>query len=255
MSEQPQTRSGGLSRKAEVRPDGGWRDPDEDESEADDSRDDETSPNRDRQPRQGDQPPRDQRRGQNQPQQSNQQPQNQRRGQNQPRQGNQQPPRRQQSQRGPGGGSDGFSRRQMLIGGGGAAVAAVGGWFVFLRDSGGGPEGVVKSYYSAGSNGNFEQAASLVHEDSPSRDSLTNFEGTNPNEIDISVDSVESLNESEAGFSYNATNYVTVQEFEILDVTTTISNSGTTTGQQGSETTTLTWVVAKNTDGEWKLWQ
>jgi hypothetical protein len=126
----------------------------------------------------------------------------------------------------------------MLIGGGGAAVAAVGGWFVFLRDSGGGPEGVVKSYYSAGSNGNFEQAASLVHEDSPSRDSLTHFGDVNPDEVDVSADNVEPFNESEAaGFSYNAT----VQEFEILDVTTIISNSETTTGQQGSETTTLTW--------------
>ena len=51
MSEQPQGKGGGSGRKAEVGPDGGRRDPDpdEDESEADDSRDDETSPNRDRQ--------------------------------------------------------------------------------------------------------------------------------------------------------------------------------------------------------------
>ncbi len=138
----------------------------------------------------------------------------------------------------------------MLIGGGGAAVAAVGGWFVFLRDSGGGPGGAVKSYYSAGNNGNFERAASLVHDDSPLRDSATDF-AEDRDEYDVSVDNVEPLNESEAGLSYSASNYATVQEFEILEVTITISG---VPGQEGTETMTDTLAVAKNADGEWKLW-
>jgi hypothetical protein len=124
---------------------------------------------------------------------------------------------------------------------------------VFLRDSGGGPGGAVKSYYSAASNGNFEQAASLVHAESPSRDSLTNFEGTNPDEIDVSIDSVESLNETESGLSYDANSTGVVQEFEVLEVTLTVSR--TAFGEEQTDTSEQRVVMAKNTDGEWKLWR
>ena len=122
---------------------------------------------------------------------------------------------------------------------------------MFLRDSGG-PEGTVKSYFSALDSGNSEEAASLVHEDSPSLGPLTDLQDARLNQVDILVDSIEPLNESEAGGSFNASNYETVQEFETLEVTVTASS--TASGQEQSQTNTDTAVLAKNTDGEWKMW-
>ncbi|ERH11064.1 MAG: hypothetical protein J07HX64_02843 [halophilic archaeon J07HX64] len=136
----------------------------------------------------------------------------------------------------------------MLVGGAGAAVAAVGGWFVFLRDSGGGPEGVVRSYVSALDSGNTEEAESLVHEDSPSSKELDGSGNLGEN-LDYSVESIET---SDAGPGYNESSYETVQEFETLEVTTRVS--GTVFGQERDETSTDTVVLAKNADDEWKIW-
>jgi hypothetical protein len=133
----------------------------------------------------------------------------------------------------------------MIAGGGGVAAAAVGGWFVFLRDSGGGPEEVAKNFFIAGYNGNSEQAASLVHDDSPSREYL--LTGTDDNDnVDVSVESVESLSESR--FSYDANNIEAVRELEVLDMTLIFSNG------ERTEPNNIIVIMAKNERGEWKIW-
>jgi|APHM01.1.fsa_nt_gi hypothetical protein len=131
----------------------------------------------------------------------------------------------------------------MIAGGGGVAAAAVGGWFVFLRDSGGGPEEVAKNFIIASFNGNFEQAASLVHDDSPSRDY---FVTEDIDTADVSVESVESLSVSR--FSYDANNIEAVRELEVLDITTIFSEGGQT------EPNNIILIMAKNERGEWKIW-
>ncbi len=138
----------------------------------------------------------------------------------------------------------------MLAGGGGVAAAAVGGWFVFLRDSGGGPEEVAKNYFITAYNGNFEQAASLVHDDSPSREYLVTSEGANADGVDVSVESVESLSGAESRFSYDANNIEAVREFEILDVTLIF----TPRNGERTQPNNVILVMAKNERGEWKVW-
>jgi hypothetical protein len=137
----------------------------------------------------------------------------------------------------------------MLVGGAGLLAVVGGGWFVFLRDSTGGPEGAVKGYVSAVDSGNFEEAQSYVHEDSPSGGGLTNDLPEDADAVDISVSNVQTVDE-EPG--YNASQYESVQEFETVQAT--IEISGTILGQEIDESETTTGAVAKNADGEWKLW-
>jgi hypothetical protein len=138
----------------------------------------------------------------------------------------------------------------LLIGGGGAAVAAVGGWFVFLRNSGVGPEGVVRGYISALDTGNTEEVASLVHEESPARTAYVEQAGDSELiNSSISVENIETADPNRgsrySGFNSTlASDYETVQEFETFEVTTSLSG----------ETNIDFIVVAKNADGEWKIW-
>lgn len=119
---------------------------------------------------------------------------------------------------------------------------------MFLRDSGGGPEEVAVNYSINVYNGNFEQAASLVYDDSPSREYLVTSEGANADGVDVSVESVESLSGAESRSSYDANNIEVVREFEILDVTLIFIP------RNGERTQNVILVMAKNEGGEWKLW-
>jgi len=218
--------------------------------------------------RQGDQP--NQPPGTNQPQGGGQgqppqgggqgrQPQG---GQGQPSQGGQgrqpqgQQPRGQQqgyNQGGPGNqprgppqqGNDGFSRRQLLAGGGGAVAILGGGWFFFLRDDGAtdSPEAVVEAFYSALDDGDIERANSLIHAESPQGElTESNF---NQN-ASFTVESVEVPDEDSG---YTASEYDSVQEFRPVRIELTVSANG------DESTRTVNGTVAKNADGEWKIWE
>lgn len=146
----------------------------------------------------------------------------------------------------------GLTRRQMLIGGGGAAALLGGGWFFFLRDDSSGPAGTVESYYSAIDDGDFERAAELTHPDSPERGGATTQEIVQAfeqffSEVSIDVESAEVVDED---IPYEAGNYDDVQEFETVEVeaTTSFNNQEQTTG-------TEIVIVAKDSDGEWKIWE
>lgn len=244
----------------DVRTDGGRREDDQGDDRTDatdgESVDDERQqPQRDHSQRQGQgRQPR-----QNQPQQGRggQPRQNQPRQprQNQPQQGrgqgrqqpHGQPPQGQPPQRGQPGGyppgeDDGFTRRQLLIGGAGALAAAGGGWYFFLRDSGG-PGAVVEDYVSAINSGDVNEAESLIHEDAP----MSGPDGPSE-DVDVSVQSTRTVDANVP----DAAAYDTVQEFQAVEVE--ISFSGEVAGQEVGETDTQVVIVAKNTDGEWKLW-
>lgn len=60
----------------------------------------------------------------------------------------------------------GISRRKVLAGGAGAVALAGGGWYFFLRGPTG-AKGVTADYVNAIADNNWEQIASLYHEDSP----------------------------------------------------------------------------------------
>jgi len=86
--------------------------------------------------------------------------------------------------------------------GGGAAAVAVGGYLTydtFLAGDGssGGPGGVVRNFWNAIDNGNFEEAESYIHPDSPQSGSLTGGSETGQSMLesaDISVSSVQVTN-------------------------------------------------------------
>lgn len=181
--------------------------------------------------------------GQGQPPQGGQsrQPQGQQQGYNQ--QG-QQPRGNQRRGPPPQQGNDGFSRRQLLLGGGGAVALLGGGWFFFLRENDGdGPKAVVEEFYAALDDGDIERANSLIHADSPEGELTANSFNQN---ADFTVESVTIPDEES---QYSANEYDSVQEFRPVEIELTVSANG------NEQTNTVNGVVAKNANGEWKIWE
>jgi len=150
----------------------------------------------------------------------------------------------------------GLTRRQVLIGGGGAVAVAGLGWFVFLRgDATDSPDSVAEAYFEALDDGDFERAAELTHPDGPERGGASvdefaqGFEEIFQN-VDITVDSTEIVNEE---IPYAASDYDNVEEFETVEVESTVE--GGAFGGGGSTTTTQIVVTAKDSDGEWTVWE
>jgi hypothetical protein len=121
-----------------------------------------------------------------------------------------------------------------------------GGWFFFLRgdgDSTSSPESVVEAFYGALDDGDIERANSLIHEDSPEGELTAN---TFNQDASFTVESVEVPDEDSG---YNAAEYDSVQEFRPVRIELTVSANGE------ERTSTVNGTVAKNADGEWKIWE
>jgi len=192
------------------------------------------------QPQGGGQP-----RGGNQPQGGRQgQQQGGYQGQQYNQQGQQ--PRGAQQRGGGQGGVGGFSRRQLLIGGGGGLAVLGGLWFFVLGDDGGNPtsspDSAAEAYVEALNDGDSEQREELVHADSDLQDGglgdqfLPRFEQT-----DVSVEGSTVVDEE---LPLDASNYDSVQEFQLVEVTVD--------DPEGEEPFPI--VVAQNSEGEWKVW-
>jgi archaellin len=192
----------------------------------------------------------------NQPQQGRQGQRPQQPQQGQPPQGR--PPQGGGPSRGPHGpgGDDGFSRREMLVGGVGIAGLAGGGW-VLLGDGnlplvGGsddktaGPERVMQAYVEALDTGDAAALQSLLHAESP-WDEIDDDALSNVQQLELTFESATVIDEE---LSVNPSEYETVQAFEVVKLTLTQGE------QQSGETepSTQRFVVAKNQNGEWKLW-
>jgi hypothetical protein len=140
----------------------------------------------------------------------------------------------------------GATRREMLAYGGGSALltwGAIGaGWYAFIYEQTGPEEDVVREYVDALDRAHFYTASQLFHEDAPG-------EAWSPNEIpdvgqvDLSVEKTEVVDRQEE------VDIGTVQELALVIATITID------GRVESQTMDVGFVVAKNQDGEWKLWQ
>lgn len=164
IDESQATRYRALHPKGAAIPDGGERQPREN--------DEQSAPTQ----------PGHQAAGGQQPQRGQQQPAH--GGNHQPAQGQQayQQPSGQPPAGGPGSaqaGDDGgplddLSRRQLLIGGGGVAAAAAGGWWFFLRGPDG-AEAAVVDYLEAYDEGDRDTALDLVYEDTSLESSLEGY--------------------------------------------------------------------------------
>jgi ketosteroid isomerase-like protein len=135
-------------------------------------------------------------------------------------------------------------RREYLAGVATASTIAVAG----CGGSGSsGPTGVVEDFADAINSGDGEQARSLYHEDSPGTppQNIGQFE-----EVSFSVDSTKTV-DTDSG--YSADDYDTVEEFQVVEAE--ISITGEVAGQEVDQSETSRIVVAKNSDGEWKIWE
>jgi len=146
-------------------------------------------------------------------------------------------------------------RRRLLAYGGVAAVAAGGGWYFFLREtSPGGPEGVVYEVANATENGDEEALQQLIHEDSPNQESLmSELETGVSGELSVDVRETEVTNR-ETGVGQPD-----VQEFATVNATIAFTfELGGDSQMQEAETQTQEgsseFVVAQNSEGDWKLW-
>ena len=143
-------------------------------------------------------------------------------------------------------GTTGVTRRGLLVYSGGSALATFGGagsgWFVFIREPTGPEEDVVREYVDALDRAHFHTAQELFHENAPG-------EAWSPSEIpDIGQVSL------------------TVEETAVVDRETDIEIDGVEElalvhvdielddGSQ-VELLELAFVVARDEDGEWLLWQ
>jgi archaellin len=144
----------------------------------------------------------------------------------------------------------------MLVGGVGIAGLAGGGW-VLLGDGnlplvGGsddktaGPERVMQAYVEALDTGDAAALQSLLHAESP-WDEIDDDALSNVQQLELTFESATVIDEE---LSVNPSEYETVQAFEVVKLTLTQGE------QQSGETepSTQRFVVAKNQNGEWKLW-
>jgi len=138
------------------------------------------------------------------------------------------------------------SRRGMLAYGGGSALltwgAAGAGWFTFIYEPAGPEEELVREYVGALDRSNFYTVAGLFHEDAPvSPPTVRDFPDIQ--EVDTSIDSTEVVERNED------VALETVQEMALVRAEMTVDSP--------TESTTIThgFVVAQNTDGDWKMWR
>jgi len=141
---------------------------------------------------------------------------------------------------------DHVSRRAMLGYTGGSALAtlglASGIWYVFFRPTYGPEEEVVREYFSAIDRDHYNTARLLFHEDSPdspwAEDRVTEV-----SQMDISIE------DTEVRERWGEADRDSVEEYALV-VTDVEMDSGVQ-----SETFAIGILVAKNTDGEWRIWR
>lgn len=141
---------------------------------------------------------------------------------------------------------DTVSRRAMLGYTGGSALATLGlagaGWYVFFRPTYGPEEEVVREYFAAIDRDHYNTAALLFHEDSPDSPWAAD-RVTEVSQMDISVEDTEVRERWENAERESVEEYALV----VADVE---MDSGVE-----SETFAIGVLVAKNTDGEWRIWR
>lgn len=137
-----------------------------------------------------------------------------------------------------------MQRREYLAGVVAAGSIAIAG----CSSGGGGPKGVIKDYVSATDSGDNEKLDELVHQESPQRP-IQDL-GEQVSQVDVSVSNIQS---SDGDIGYSADEYDTVDEFQAF--TADISISGEVLGEEVDQTEEGTFTVAKNSDGDWKIWE
>jgi ketosteroid isomerase-like protein len=138
-----------------------------------------------------------------------------------------------------------MQRREYLAGVVAASSIAIAGCGGGSGSSG--PTGVIEDFVSAINDGDGEAARDLYHEDSPGQPPQ-NIEQSE--QLDFTLDSAETVDEDPG---YSADEYDNVDEFQVVEAT--ISISGEMMGEEVDESETSNIVVAKNSDGEWKIWE
>jgi flagellin FlaB len=139
----------------------------------------------------------------------------------------------------------------MVVGGVAVIGLAAGGW-VLLGDGsaplvGGGednresPESVMQAYVDALNAADVAAMADLLHEESP-LDEPEEGDLSGVEDLEFTLENATVVDEE---VSEVASNYDSVQEFEMIEYTIAVEGEGKTE---------RAFVVAKNQDGEWKLW-
>ena len=144
------------------------------------------------------------------------------------------------------GGGSAVSRRGFLVYSGGSALAtwaAVGaGWFAFIREPTGPEEDVVREYVDALDRSHYNTAASLFHEDAPG-EAWSPQELPTPNHVEITVEETDVVDRE------TETDTTGVEELALVHADVRIDDGNR------SEVLALAFVVAKNEEGEWLLWE
>jgi flagellin FlaB len=130
----------------------------------------------------------------------------------------------------------------LLVGGVGVVGLGAGGWYL-LREDSGGPKTVAQQYADALTDRDVAALNALRHQESPSLPEVDDLSGVQ--EWEISLEDAQVVNEN---IDYRASNYSGVQEFELVEYVLLIEADGESARAAGQ------FVVAKNQNGEWKLW-
>lgn len=148
---------------------------------------------------------------------------------------------------GDGGESDQPSRRAMLGYGVGSTLVTLGafgaGWRVVLYESTTPAEDVVRDYVDALDRAHFVTASELFHEDAPDSPP-TAAENPDLDSVDLSVEDTEVIDRAED---------VSIAGVEELALIRTRITIGSPFG--GEQTVEPRITVARNTDGEWRIWR
>lgn len=141
---------------------------------------------------------------------------------------------------------DTISRRAMLGYGGGSALltfaVAGGGWYAFIYEPLAAEEELVREYFSAIDRDHYNTAALLFHEASPDSPWAAD-RVAEVSQMDISVEDTEIVERWE-----NA-EHEAVEEYALV-----VADVEMDSGSE-SETFAIGVLVAKNTDGEWRIWR
>jgi hypothetical protein len=140
----------------------------------------------------------------------------------------------------------GVSRRGMLTYSGGSALLTFGGlgagWFAFIREPTGPEEDVVREYVAALDRSHFYTAQSLFHENAPD-DAWSATELPTMDRAELTVERTEVVDrQSDVDISG-------VQELALVHIDITYRDS------QRTELLELAFIVAKNENGEWRMWR
>jgi hypothetical protein len=140
----------------------------------------------------------------------------------------------------------GATRREVLAYGGGSALLTWGamgaGWFAFIYEPTSAEEDVVREYVDALDRAHFHTASQLFHEDAPG-EAWSATEIPDVGQVDLNVKKTEIVDRQED------VDIATVQELALVVATISIE------GAFESQTKEVGFVVAKNMDGEWELWE